>query len=675
MKKFCSLLLLLSFCIINAQESQEVSASKWKDGEFEFYSPNNAYMPVQWTLTKFKKKLEIIKNTKNEIFKISLTGSPSIGDFIHPDSATTEFVRYYAMKGNGDSKLYFTPNSILVYRIKQVNPKHEIEFEYGIGKKPENGIKDEIINYLESTKKHYVPRSIASSADIESIKAVVISDEEELATGAYFKLGITVTTKWGVEVKSLNLNGILDINNFTIKPAQLEPYKNAWIMNCKKLKNSELEVDVYLTTEPNVKFNSKIPVSCDSENSPITIQSKILNEYDAVKHRSYEKGKYITKKLEKLPETGYGTYGLSVMEIFRIKNVETNLIQVQKKGKVGYIDKNGKQIIPIEYEDGLVNDFKSKLIAVKKNGKWGFINFQNKTITKFIYDLAYNESNGVSIVKKEEKFGYVDSTGKEVIKIIYDNAFDFSNKGYGVVVLNGKHGCIDNTGKLVVAPEFEKSPIQLNPNLFSVYKNGKYGVIKTDGTMLFDFKYDEIYPTGYEHRINEPKENSNIMRVKLLGKYGYIKTDGKVLSECVFTKASDVGGVSYASVELHENKVTKGGEIDILTGKVHWSSEVKDPEEVVISTSSYSSGGGKSKAGSDKKTIKNTGRSILHMGADGSTGYSVNSGGTVDFPCGKKVYYTFYQNNGYNGRGPVISEAKQDCGETINANGDQYNKK
>jgi hypothetical protein len=673
MKKFCLLLFLLSFCIINAQESQEITASKWKDGEFEFYSPNNNYIPVQWTLTKFKKKLEIKKNTKNKILKISLTGNPSIGDFMHPDSVTTEFVRYYAIKGYEDSKIYFTQNSILVYRIKEVSPKHEIEFEYCIGKKPENNIKDEIINYLESTKKYYVPKSITSSTDIESIQAVVISDQEELSTGAYFQIGMVVKTKWGIELKSLSLNGRLDTKNFTIKPRELEPYKNAWIMNCKKLKNSELEVDVYLTTEPTVKFNSKIPVKCDSENSPVTIQSKVLNEYDFVKHRSYEKGKYIVKKLEKLPETGYTTHALSLMEIFRITNVETNLIQVQKKDKVGYIDKTGKKIIPLEYEDGVVSDFKNKIIAVKKNGKWGFINFQNKVVTKFIYDLVYNESCGASIVKKDDKYGYADSTGREFVNTIYDNVFDFSNKGYGVVVLNGKHGCVDKTGKLIVPIEFEKSPIQLNPDLFAVYKNGKYGVIKTDGNMIFDFKYDEIYPTGYEYRTNEPKENSNVMRVKLLGKYGYIKGDGKVLSECIFTKANDVASVGYAIVELHENKVTKGGDFDIKTGKVHWTSEVKDPEEVVVDYSSNVRS--KSKSGPDKKTIKNTGKSILHMGADGSTGYSVNGGGSVEFPCSKKVYYTYYDNGGYNGRGPVISEAKQDCGGTINANGDQYNKK
>ena len=44
---------------------------------------------------------------------------------------------------------------------------------------------------------------------------------------------------------------------------------------------------------------------------------------------------------------------------------------VSKKGKYGYIDKNGKVVIPLKYEDA--HNFKEDMAAVKSNGKWGFI--------------------------------------------------------------------------------------------------------------------------------------------------------------------------------------------------------------------------------------------------------------------------------------------------------------
>ena len=42
-----------------------------------------------------------------------------------------------------------------------------------------------------------------------------------------------------------------------------------------------------------------------------------------------------------------------------------------EKGQTGYIDKKGKVVIPLKYEDA--HNFKEDMAAVKSNGKWGFI--------------------------------------------------------------------------------------------------------------------------------------------------------------------------------------------------------------------------------------------------------------------------------------------------------------
>ena len=47
------------------------------------------------------------------------------------------------------------------------------------------------------------------------------------------------------------------------------------------------------------------------------------------------------------------------------------LAGVELKGKWGFIDKSGKEVVPLKYED--VTGFKEGLAAVKLNGKWGFI--------------------------------------------------------------------------------------------------------------------------------------------------------------------------------------------------------------------------------------------------------------------------------------------------------------
>lgn len=709
MKKLCSLLFLLSFCIINAQESQEVAASKWKDGIYEYYYPRNYGSLTKWELFKVKHKLVITRNAKKKISKISLTGDPSIGNYMHLDSLATEFVRYYTSTNltSSDTKLYFNENSIIAYRLKQISPKPEIEFNYCIGKMADNGIKEEIIAYLEKTMSYYIPYSVSKSNEIEKITAVIISDVDELSSGTYLDLGLVFKMKWGVEVKSKNLGGNIDIKNFVISSSQLEKdkTKNLWKIDCSKTINKEMEVEAWLSYYPETKFKTLIPVKCDTENSPVRILSKTFNEYDEIRYTAWSNGKQEIKTLKKLPETGYSTYPLDLIGIYRKKNIETDLIRVKKDDKIGYTDKNGKIIIPMEYENGTVGNFACGLISVKKGGKWGyitlkntaaipfdydlawpfkgnvaqikndgkfgFINQQGKLIAKAIYDEVWDLSNGVILVKKDGKYGYISEAGLVISNTIYDDAFDFSDKGFGIVDLNGKRGCIDKTGKIIVAPEFEKNPVQLNPSLFAVYKNGRYGVIKTDGKMLFDFKYDEIYPNGYEYRTNEPKENSNLIRVKLSGRYGYIKGDGKVLSECIFTEAGDVSSSGFTMVKLYENKVTKGGYFDIKTGKVDWNSEVKDPEEIVSNTSSYSSGGGKSSGGSDKKTIKNTGKNPLYYRTSrGGAASHLNGGSSTTVPCNKDIYYCNDDGKGnHTITGQLISASNQDCGETITAVG------
>ena len=52
-------------------------------------------------------------------------------------------------------------------------------------------------------------------------------------------------------------------------------------------------------------------------------------------------------------------------------NFGEGVAYVSVNGKGGFIDKSGKEVVPLKYEDG--RSFKEGLAAVKLNGKWGFI--------------------------------------------------------------------------------------------------------------------------------------------------------------------------------------------------------------------------------------------------------------------------------------------------------------
>ena len=49
------------------------------------------------------------------------------------------------------------------------------------------------------------------------------------------------------------------------------------------------------------------------------------------------------------------------------------LASVNKDGKWGYIDKSGKAVIPIIYDNTCSFSFGEGLVSVNKDGKWGYI--------------------------------------------------------------------------------------------------------------------------------------------------------------------------------------------------------------------------------------------------------------------------------------------------------------
>lgn len=716
MKKLGLLLLFLNAFMSIAQESQEVTISKWKDGQYDAY-----FTMMGWNKSDDRYTVTIKKTKNNKVAKIIVKNSTFTTTYVHADSSFTPFVRHYTSDQYSDSKMYINDSLIIMYRIEGYYPDPKIVLNNCIGKKPGFEAKEEILAYLAKTKDYYVPTSVSRGKDIESITPVIITDNVELSTGGYIELGLIIKLKWGIVLKTKNIGGTINVKDFSISSNQLKEYtegkKSVWKVDCSKTVNKEMEIVVWVNYDSDNKFKTLLPVKCDSENSPVALLTKAFNEYDEIHYLAGDPGKKESKVLKKLPETGYSTYAEDLIEISKIKDVETNLIRLKLNDKIGYADKNGKIIIPVQYDGGLLNNFTNGLIGVKKDGKCGYINFANKTVIPFDYDMVwyfkgtiakiknagkfgfvnqqgklisnaiYDEvwdlHSGMVVVKKDGKYGYISETGAIIANTIYDDAFDFNLEDFGTVQLNNKQGCIDKTGKIVVPIEYEKSPKSLNSTLFKVYKNGKYGIIKKDGKMLFDFVYDEIYNCGTRYT-GSNAESDKYIRVKKDGKYGFVTTDGKIYKDCIYNTADDFYG-GMAAITKTDNGVEKKGTLvlnmsdgkgNVYKGGYEDLHEIEQ-EKSEDNTSSYSSSGsrGGSKSGSDKKTIKNTGKNTLYFGADGNTGYRINGGSSQDIPCGKKVYYTFWQNGGYNGEGPVISAAKQDCGKTINANGDQYHRK
>ena len=155
--------------------------------------------------------------------------------------------------------------------------------------------------------------------------------------------------------------------------------------------------------------------------------------------------------------------------------------KVKKDGKIGYVDINGKIIIPLEYDEGMT--FNEGYAAVRKGEKWAFLDSTGKAITEFVYQDAMGFAEGLAPAKKSSGWGYINHEGKEVIPCIYVNARKFS-EGLAAVSSKPKEfwGYINKKGEIIIPFNLDFAD--------SFTEDGEARVVKR-GQMMWINKYNE----------------------------------------------------------------------------------------------------------------------------------------------------------------------------------------
>jgi hypothetical protein len=143
---------------------------------------------------------------------------------------------------------------------------------------------------------------------------------------------------------------------------------------------------------------------------------------------------YINEKFKVVVEPKYGVYSSCFKEgravVCTPKAFDPNV------QKYGYIDKYGKEVIPLIFE--YANSFSEGVAGVQKNDKWGVIDTRGNLVIDFKYDMLSDCVNGLFLFAIDYKIGIMDKRGNELAvskKIdedifhedIYDLFFNFEN--------------------------------------------------------------------------------------------------------------------------------------------------------------------------------------------------------------------------------------------------------
>ena len=150
---------------------------------------------------------------------------------------------------------------------------------------------------------------------------------------------------------------------------------------------------------------------------------------------------------------------------------------VKKGVKYGFIDKNGKEVVPIKFDGGgnfceglaRVNIGASQLWIGPMGGKWGYINKEGALIIEPKFDEAGDFIEGLAKVgttigvlnmqtrtaEMTTSWKFIDKKGETVLNLEgIESVKNFSN-GICGAKKNGKWGFIDKSGEFVIEPVFD----------------------------------------------------------------------------------------------------------------------------------------------------------------------------------------------------------------------------
>ncbi len=238
-----------------------------------------------------------------------------------------------------------------------------------------------------------------------------------------------------------------------------------------------------------------------------------------------------------------------------------NYLFVQKDSLYGLYSAEGKEIIPIKYNDLIeINPWKDfKYAKVQFQNKFGIIDYKGKEIIPPLYeDIRYWEKAGGFLVTKDSLIGLINTKGKINLppKYKYVNNSDLQWNTMLEASTNGKTwGSINKVGKEIIPFIYER--VQCNfgyrsNKLALVQLNEKWGLTNYRGKEIAPIKYTSIdYPPLLE--------DSRIYIVETQNKYGVVDLKGKGIISPIY---KEITALSDADVALEE--VTSGSNMVII---------------------------------------------------------------------------------------------------------------
>lgn len=231
----------------------------------------------------------------------------------------------------------------------------------------------------------------------------------------------------------------------------------------------------------------------------IIIPEKSKDVFICMYNINEETGEYKTKAINSKNEEIYTDYD----QIEAIQNIDKNdnlwyeegVLRVQKNGKYGLIDLNGKEILPCEYEEIKALQGIENSLIIQKDGKVGLTNNKGSIIIepnyKEIKNLGETYKEGYITINDENKYGIISTTKKQILENKYEEIEQIYFKDYYLIKENGKKKLINAEGEVVLGDSFDDITSQTTTGV--IYKKGDlYGEMTTAKETTIEPKYQYL---------------------------------------------------------------------------------------------------------------------------------------------------------------------------------------
>ncbi len=310
--------------------------------------------------------------------------------------------------------------------------------------------------------------------------------------------------------------------------------------------------------------NSKIIIE-PIYNDAIIIPNNKRDIFICTDDVNYEDNTYQTKVFNAKGKELFNEYDkVTALENYDSNNnlwYEDNVLLVQKDGKYGLINFDGKEILETNYDEITTLKGVEDSIITVKDGKKGLVNCIGQTVIENKYEEINALGKDVKsyIIKENDKYGI-----NEILECKYQEILPLNNNEIFCVKENNKYKVINKEGKEVFVEKFD-SIQTIQDNIIVYQYNKKYSAYDIQTNKKLKEFYKELKYTANELFIAKSDNN-----------YGIINMDNETKIEQKYTNIN-----YYKETNIYELEETNSNLNTIL------NSNLKEITKGIVNDANY----------------------------------------------------------------------------------------